>query len=162
MKRENWKNLMEAVGGVAIVASLIFVGLETRNSTIQAELTTRAIEITAYQDLIDNISEMNALTIENEYVASLMYKSLNDAEELTELEKFRLSRAFYLRFRHGDMAYFQYERGAIDENRLRSVLKPLNLGNPRVREFWNQNQVNFTNGYRDYLNSLIAENDSNT
>jgi len=160
MKRENWKNLMEAVGGVAIVASLIFVGMETRNSTIQAELTTRAIEITAYQDLIDNISDMNALTIENEYVARLMYKSLNSAEELTPLEAFRLSRAFYLRFRHGDMAYFQYERGAIDEDRLRSVLRPLNLGNPTTRKFWEQNQENFTMGYRDYLNALIAETDA--
>ncbi|NCF16110.1 MAG: hypothetical protein GWP62_12420 [Gammaproteobacteria bacterium] len=50
MKRENWKNLMEAVGGVAIVASLVFVGMETRNSTIQAELTTRANALIAEKD----------------------------------------------------------------------------------------------------------------
>ena len=157
MKHEYWKDLMEGIGFLAIVASLDFVGLETRNGAVQTELNTRAIEITAYQDLIDNISEMNTLTIENEYVANLMYKSLHGEEELTALERFRLSRAFYLRFRHGDMAYFQYERGAIDEDRLRSVLKPLNLGNSTVRDFWYQNQENFTAGYRDHIDGLIAE-----
>jgi hypothetical protein len=69
MKREHWKDLMEVIGGIAIIASLIFVGMITCNSTLQAELNTRAIEITAYQDLIDNISDMNRLTIENESVA---------------------------------------------------------------------------------------------
>jgi hypothetical protein len=160
MTREHWKDLIEVIGGFAIVASLIFVGLETRNNALQAELNTRAIEIAAYQDLIDNISQMNALTIENEYVANLMYKSLTNGEELTELERFRLSRAFFLRFRHGDMAYFQYERGAIDEERLRSVLKPLNLSEPLVRDFWNRNQENFTREYREYLNALISVADT--
>lgn len=56
MKREQWKDLMEGTGFVAIVASLIFVGLETRHSAMQAELNTRALQIAAYQDLIDNNS----------------------------------------------------------------------------------------------------------
>lgn len=30
-----------------------------------------------------------------------------------------------------------------------------------VREFWNRNQGNFTKGYRDYLNELIAQRDIN-
>lgn len=155
MKREQWKDLTEAVGFAAIVASLIFVGLETRHSAIQAELNTRAIEIAAYQDLIDNISDMNALTVENEYVANLMFKAYNTSEELTDLESFRLTRAFFLRFRHGDMAYFHYERGVIDEDRLRSTLKPLSLGEPHARAFWEQRQGNFTKGYQDYVNALI-------
>ena len=47
MARKNWKDLMGVVGGVAIVASLIFVGIETRNGAIQAELNTRAMMIAA-------------------------------------------------------------------------------------------------------------------
>lgn len=157
MKREQWKDLMEGIGFAAIVASLIFVGLETRHSAIQAELNTRALQIAAYQDLIDNISEMNILTIENPEAAALMYKAFKTSEELTELEKFRLSRAFFLRLRHGDMAYFQFERGAIDESRLRSVLAPLNLGDSRIQAFWEDSQQNFADGYREYISSTIKE-----
>jgi len=88
-------------------------------------------------------------------VADLMFKAYSTSEELTDVEAFRLSRAFFLRFRHGDMAYFQYERGVIDEDRLRSALRPLSLGEPHARAFWERHQDNFTKGYQDYLNALI-------
>jgi len=63
MKPTNWKETAEIVGVAAIVVSLIFVGLETRNGSVQAELNTRALEMTAYQQLIESISEMNRLSI---------------------------------------------------------------------------------------------------
>ena len=49
MELEQWKDLMEGIGFVAIVASLIFLGVETRNNAIQAELNTRALQIAARQ-----------------------------------------------------------------------------------------------------------------
>ena len=55
------------------------------------------------------------------------------------------------------MAYFQYERGAIDESRLRAVLMPLSLGDDRVQVFWRENRQNFTPAYRVYLNELIEK-----
>ena len=160
MTREKWKDVLEGIGFAAIVASLIFVGIETRNSTKQAVLTTRALEISAYQDLIDSIAEMNVLTLQDPEISAFMFKIFNTSEQLTDLEKFRFDRVAFLRIRHGDMAFFHYQRGAIDEARLRSVLKILRLGNPRMREFWERNQNNFIPTYRDYINSLIIERDS--
>ena len=137
--REKWKDVLEGIGFAAIVASLIFVGIETRNSTKQAVLTTRALEISAYQDLIDSIAEMNVLTLQDPEISAFMFKIFNTSEQLTDLEKFRFDRVAFLRIRHGDMAFFHYQRGAIDEARLRSVLKIMRLGNPRMREFWERN-----------------------
>ena len=65
MSRQAWKDAAEAIGFLAIVASLIFVGIETRNSTHQAELNTRALEIAAYAELQSNIEAFNALGIES-------------------------------------------------------------------------------------------------
>jgi len=120
MTRQRWKDLIEAIGFAAIIASLIFVGIETRNSAEQAALTAQALELSSYQQLMDNIARMNEAAIENPEVAALMYKAFRTSDELTELEQFAFERAMYLRFRHGDLAYFQYERGAIDAERLRS------------------------------------------
>ena len=160
MTREKWKDLLEGIGFVAIIASLIFVGIETRNSSHQAALTTQALEMSAYQDLIDNILDMNMAITQDPEVAALMRKAWRDSEPLSDLEKFRFSRAAFQRLRHGDMAYFQYERGAIDEDRLRSVLRVMNLGHPRMKEFWERNEDNFVPAYRDYVNRLIEEEDS--
>jgi len=155
--QEQWKTLFEFVGIVAIVASLVFVGIETRNSTRQAVLNTQALEIAAYQELMDNIFEMNAFVIQDPEVAALMHKALATTERLTKLEQYRYSRALFMRFRHGDMAYYQYERGAISEDRLHSALQILVLRSPRTREFWREVQHLFVESYRDHINGLIDE-----
>ena len=160
MTRRQWKDLAEAIGFAAVFASLGFVGFETRSSTRQAALTAQALELSAYQQLMDNIARMNEATIQNPHVAALMYKAFRTTDEFTELEQFTFSRAMFQRFRHGDMAYFQYQRGAIDESRLRSVIRVLNLGNPRSRGEWQNNQDNFVADYRDYINGVIAEIDA--
>ena len=160
MTRRQWKDLAEAIGFAAVVASLVFVGFETRSSTRQAALTAQALELSAYQQLMDNIARMNEATVQNPHVAALMYKAFRTTDEFTELEQFTFSRAMFQRFRHGDMAYFQYQRGAIDESRLRSVIRVLNLGSPRSRAEWQKNQDNFVADYRDYINGVIAEIDA--
>lgn len=157
MTREYLKDLLEGIGFIAIIASLVFVGIETRNSTKQAALNTQALEIAAYQELMDNIAEMNILVVQDPEVAALMRKVYDPSQELTELEQYRFSRAAFLRFRHGDIAFFQYQRGAIDEERSRSSLKVLNLSNPRVRAFWEHVQINFVEAYRSYINQLLEE-----
>jgi len=58
------------------------------------------------------------------------------------------------------MAFFQYQRGAIDEARLRSSLKVLNLSNPRMKAFWNDIKQNFVEPYRVYIDQLIEEQDA--
>lgn len=157
MTRQHWRDWMEGTGYVAIVASLVFVGIETRNSTRQAELTTQALEIASYQDLMDNIALMNTGPLENPELAALLYKAYETGEILSDLERFRLNRDLYRRFRHGDMAFFHYQRGAISEARLQSVLGILRLENTLVIDFWRESQDAFVQPYRDYLNDFIAE-----
>ena len=157
MTRTQVKDLLEGIGFIAIIASLVFVGIETRNSTMQAKLTTQALEISAYQELMDNIAELNRLVVQDAEVAAFLYKAYDTTEELSDFEQFRLGRNIFLRFRHGDIAFFQFERGAIDEDRLRSSLQVLNLGNPRVQDFWDRNQSNFVEPYRNYINRLMDE-----
>jgi len=155
--REQIKDWLEGIGFVAIIASLIFVGIETRNSTKQAALTSQAMEISSYQELMANIAELNMLAVQDAEVATFLHKAFETSEELSDVEQYRLYRNLFTRFRHGDMAYFQYERGVIDEAQLRSVLGVLILNNPRVLEFWNQNQGFFVEPYRNYIDQLKAE-----
>ena len=160
MTREQRKDWLEGIGFVAIIASLVFVGFETRNSTKQAVLTAQAMEISSYQELMGNIAELNMLAVQDAEVATLLHKAFSSSEELSEVEQYRLYRNLFTRFRHGDMAYFQFERGAINEAQLRSVLTILILNNPRVLEFWEERQGFFVGPYRDYINQLIDDEPS--
>jgi hypothetical protein len=106
---------------------------------------------------MDNIADLNMLAVQDAEVATFLHKAFETSEELTNVEQYRFHRNLFTRFRHGDMAHFQFERGAITETQLRSVLGVLILNNPRVQTFWDQNQKFFVESYRDYVNQLIDE-----
>ena len=156
MNRQQWKDLLEGIGFVAIIASLIFVGIETRNSTHQAELTTRALEISAYAELQSNIEAFNALGIQSEAGARIQ-ATMWGADDSIDMHEYRVDRMLFILFRHGDTAHFMYEKGAIDEERLRSSLAPLPLQSERALEFWERAKTSFTESYRDYVDRMIVE-----
>ena len=154
MTRRYWKDIAEVIGFIAIIASLVFVGIETRNSTRQSELNTQALEIAAYQALMSNIDEINMLSLESPSAFETMSKVWG--ENVSDPEQFQLDRALFILFRHGDLAYFMYERGAIDEERLRSALAPLPIYTDVGREFWERAKGAFTENYRNHVDKLIA------
>lgn len=155
MNRQQWKDVLEGVGFLAIIGSLVFVGLETQNSARQTALNTQATEIAAYQALIFNISEMNAIALADEDVAKIM-SEMRDGN-LGEPRDLQLASALFMQFRHGDIAYFMYERGVIDEGRLKSTLRPLPLDGPTGRKFWNAYKFAFVEGYQRYIDTLIEQ-----
>ena len=162
MTREQVKDWLEGLGFVAVIASLIFVGIETRNGVIQAELNTEAIEMAAYQELIQSINDMNAVAIENPLLRATIDKVEAGESELSEDEASLFSYWLWMRIRHGDMAFHQYQRGAIDEARLRSALGPLfpAISGPYGRNEWQWRQRVFEPEYRHYINGILEEIDA--
>ena len=155
MDRQQWKDLLEVVGFLAIIGSLYFVGVETRNSAEQTAQNTQAIEISAYQQLTANITDFNAITLEDSEAAGIMLEARG--ADPADAHRYRLLSAYFMQLRHGDIAYFMYERGVIGEERLRSTLRPLPMANTQGIEFWEENKHVFVSGYRDYIDGLIAE-----
>ena len=144
---------LEIVSAVAVVLSLIFVGLEIRNSSIQTEQNTKALKISAYQDLIGRIVELNTIGIEG----SITIEELLESENPSRKDLGKLNAFLWILFRHGDMAYFQYENEAISEERLLSAMAPLlaRLRYQFVVERWNEVKPNFIPSYRLYIDNYI-------
>ena len=159
MTRDSWKDLFEAVGLFSVIGSLIFVGVETRNNADQAAINTRAIEIASYQELTNNIINSNLMQIGDPELLGITMKAAIDPDALSEIERRKYFVWVISRFRHADMAFFQFERGVIDENRMRSVFSPLVpvLQNPLARNMWESIQGNFVESFRKYMNEYISE-----
>ena len=154
MTRERLKDLLEVTGFIAIIASLVFVGIESRNSTKQSMLNTQALEIAAYQALMSNIDDLNKLSLESPIAADALAKVWSIGK--SDAEQFQLDRVLYVLFRHGDLAFFMYERGAIDEDRLRSAIGPIPLNTKAGREFWETHKGVFTQDYRNFIDGQIG------
>lgn len=147
--------IIEIVSAVAVVISLVFVGFEIRNSSEQVEQNTQALQIAAYQDLIGRIVDINAIHIQE--AASI--ETLVALDNPTDEQRQKLTNFLWILFRHGDMAYFQFEKGAISEARMRSAMSPLvlRLSTPQVREHWRLTKEAFVPAYQNYIDQQIAQ-----
>lgn len=149
--------ILEIVSAIAVVVSLVFVGFEIRNSSEQVEQNTQALQIAAYQDLIGRIVDINALHIaESESIESLVALDNPTEEELRKLDNF-----LWILFRHGDMAYFQYEKGVIGHERLKSAMAPLlgRLHHPEVVARWQDMKKAFVPAFGKYVELEIEKAD---
>ena len=155
MKLSTWA---EVVGVIAVVISLALLTWELNQANNQTALNTRALELAAYQQLIERISEFNLATIQNPELRVVREK-VESGAELSSDEAAILNAFLYLAYRNGDLAYLQYEQEIIDEQRLRSglglMINLLEL--PLIQKHWESAQQGFVDSYRDYINQLIVE-----
>jgi len=155
---QKWALVAEILGAIAVVLSLVFVGYQLKQGNEETSLNTRALELAAYQQLVERISDFNLITLEQPELRRVRQK-VSSGEELTDDEKAILNAFLYLAYRNGDLAFLQYQRGIIDEPRLRSGLGLLvnYLSLPVVQEHWRMARQGFVPEYRKYIDDLIVE-----
>jgi hypothetical protein len=154
------KRITQIFSAGAVALSLVFVGLEVRETARQTQLNTEALQMAAYQDLIGQIEQFNIAMLEPSSAA--VYMKLTDPngtwDALTPLEQNQGERILFLLTRHADMAYYQYEQGLLPKDRLDSAVRPLVGGfvAPLYRDFWERRKANFVPAFQDYIDSQIA------
>ena len=158
-KLQKYSLLAEIVSAIAIVVSLIFVGIEVRQNATQTEQNTIALQVNVYQDLINQINNQNMLVIENPKLAILTSQFDQPWDKLDTLDRVQAMSFFYLLFRYGDIAFHQFESGMINKERLNSALQPLihRLRYQMVSVFWEDNKENFVKSYRDFIDSMVVK-----
>ena len=148
MKPTRLRNVVEIVGIAAIVVSLIFVGLEIRQSAAATRGATQ-------QALVDAAREASAALVADEAAVELTMRFLSatDWSDLSELERFRSALLFTSMIRVFESAYYQWGEGNLApeiwvgwEASIRGVA-PM----PGVALFWNDRRLYFNETFRNYF-----------
>ena len=153
--------VVELASALAVVATLVFVGLEVRETRRQTALNTEAIQVAAYQDLISQINRFNELLLEPDVAA--VFERMQDPEgewsTFSPVERRQARSLLYILVRHADMAYYQFEHGMLPEERFDSALRPLltDMDKPIYRAFWEEVKGSRVPGFRDYIDRRIAQ-----
>lgn len=156
-----YRMLAEIASAAGVAVTLVFVGLQLREASRQTALNTTSIQVAAYQDLNAQISHFNELLLDPTIAA--VFERMTDAawdwSKFNPVERRQARSLLYMRIRHADMAFYQFERGILSEERLNSALRPLlsDIGKPIFRTFWQEVGPLQTAGFRNYLNRRIAE-----
>ncbi len=143
------KTTMEAFGIRAVVASLIFVGLELRQTSSIARLEAHQVFVTA-------MSAGASDTASDPALAGLIMETFTDKkpEEYTPAETMQL-RAQYM-----SVTYLWYglflsvEEGILPEEYLSTIAATGLYNSDYFRSFWPQIRDNYNSEFRAYFESL--------
>jgi len=152
MQTTNGKDIAELVGIVAIVASLIFVGLEMRQ--------TRSIALAAtYQTRAD--SEMFLMSyIQQPDIRRVWIKVEND-EVLSQDDEWILVGSLNIRFAYLENIHFQMENGMLSGETLNGHLLGISpmFAEPPFVEWWESGRDGWRPSFSRYVDEFIERID---
>ena len=159
---QKWSAIAEILSSVAVLATLVFLVLEIRQ-------TNDAVRANTYQGLNAVALDFNAMFISDPEVSEFISRSASEDHELEAAEKLRLRAFISSLYRHADNVHFQYELGMITERQMKSSLHGIVLyfrGRGRLRTEWengedklllNPNVIEYLN--REIYTTLDIEGD---
>lgn len=126
MNTRNWRETAELIGIFAVVASLIALIAELRQ-------TQTAIQAATYQARAFDAIELNNLLQDSEYILPLLattnVRNADEVAALSATDRLRLRTFFTGRRVDVDNEYYQYQMGLLDEEHLEYGIKPFVRGN---------------------------------
>lgn len=155
---EEYAMVAEIISALAVVASLIFVGLEIRQSANETALNTAAIEVAAFYDLTDSISSNTLSRLQIPGFEELWRRALRGDPTLDEIEVFKYRAYLQIILRQSETAHMQFERGIIDEATLHSLLNPFrgNFGvSPIATSVWSDTKGNRRTEFEEYIEAYM-------
>ena len=140
----------ELSAAIAVVVSLIFVGIEVQqNNQIQKQQATRS--------LVRDWSNA-AASYQDPEISCLWIRLMNDRENLTLQEATQIESVIWRLFRVDEELHYQYEQGMIDESVWSgfSVLIARQAAFEGYRVWWSGYQNTFSPRYRKYMDDVLA------
>ena len=127
----NWDAIgaiAELLGAVGVIASLVYLATQIRQSREQMNQNTVALRTAAYQQLLSDglhVGGTQALTVPG--LDRVVRLGLADFYQLDEDDKFRFTLWINAVMHTHDNAHFQYRMGMMDEARWQTPLRDLKL-----------------------------------
>jgi hypothetical protein len=144
--------ITEIIGGIAIVISLIFVGIQFKENTIATKSATanaaNAITVSWY-----------AQTGNSAQSSQLMWDYIKDPESITSsAEKYQatiLMHGLILSFQNN---YYLANEGTLDQNVQESLTASISAvkNQPGWQEYWENRKSHFFVEFREYMNSILT------
>jgi hypothetical protein len=151
MKLEQWSFVSQIVGAVAVVLSLIFVGVSIQQNT-------RAVRLSTAQNFQADFRQHELVTAQSSDLADIMYR-IDQSLEVTPVEAER-ARAFSSAIlRAWANAYFQHENGVLDRELWEGQARRMARTWARfqaIKDLWADDKDMFEPGFVAFVDKNVA------
>ncbi len=141
---------IEILANIGVLAGIGFLAYELRQNT-------RALKLSSAHDFLSNEFTFDLRVATDPELATLILKGTNSSE-LTEVERFRLSRWAFAGLRQWEHAHYLYRIGALVERfwvAMRHELQNILSVDPSASEFWKANRSSFTEPFNSVMETII-------
>jgi len=138
----------EAVGALAVVVSLFYVGFQIRQSA-------RATQAETARESVAAIRHFNEAMISNPAAARLFNVGAEDLSKLSEEERAQFAHLAFIFFMTAQDLHFQFAKGALDPEvwaGYRTVLA-LYAKSPGFQRYWSRGNIFFAPAFRTECDS---------
>ncbi|MGQ0533574.1 MAG: hypothetical protein ACT4OF_12925 [Caulobacteraceae bacterium] len=149
MSLEQWSYLGEIIGAIAVVASLIFVGVQLRQNTKAVRAQTSQAHAVGYQQIIAGISD-------NGEFARIWRIGLSDYENLNPDERARFLAFTSMLFRFYESSQVQMLRGMLDAEHWHTIEQQVAdlVTQPGIQAWWNLRSHWHSARFREWIEGL--------
>ena len=143
--------IAELFGLVAVIGSLIFVGLQVMQNT-------RAVKVSTMHNVSEEWRDMLARLGENTDVINIMWNGLQDPESISGVEKYRFDIMLQSFFFMIANTYYQYQAGVYDSQSFLPIRNYLYYISdlPGVKSWWKERGQMFAVDFQQYYENEIV------
>jgi hypothetical protein len=153
MKLSEWAHVAEITSAIAVIVSLIYIGLEVNQNTAAVRASTQ-------QSMIDYGREQSEILLTNETVADLVEKGESKPEALTARERSQFYEFTAWRLATWESVFMNHEHGLVDEEVWRAwdgYYRLLTLDKPGYIAFWRDNRIAYYAPFMVHIDSLTMK-----
>ena len=157
LKLSDWASIAEVIGAIAIVVSLIYVGIQVNDST-------RAVRSATANETSAALSSWYSSIGASAQASEVFYNGVTDPGSLSIEETAQFIYLIHGLFIEYQAAYYLGQEQTLDEGVQESITNTL-VGvreQPGVLMYWEQRRDLFEPGFRRFFDDLIATGSTNT
>ena len=157
VKLKQWSSIAEIVGALAVVISLVYVGIQVNDSA-------GAVRSTAANDVNVALQNWYIEVGANQQTSALIYRGLMSEQALPEEQEFQFLMMLHGFFLGAQNNYLMAVEGTIDEelvNSLTVVVIGINEL-PGMRRYWRQRKSYLHSGFAEWIERISAQGGEET
>lgn len=150
---QDWANLGEAVGGVAVVVTLAYLAHQIRQNT-------RMVRSATYQQVANSLTDFSALLAQHPDLCELYFRGGRlGLSSLSEPEHDRFALVLFNFFRRQENAFYQQVQGTLEPAAWAGVRESLSdvVLRPGVHQWWKQARARFIPEFAAFVDHALPK-----
>lgn len=149
--------IIQIIGELAIIISLLFVGLQLRES---AKATRSATAVTTVSELTSWYSNLG----NSEQGSYVFWNFMTNPNSITPVERFQAIMNLHGILLTWQNSYYLVKEGTLDKRVQESLLEIINgvKNNPGFQIFWKSRKAIFLKEFQEYVEEIMATDKTNS